>query len=125
MFRIVVNRVNGRHRSPRRRLIFTSVHVAVEARKIAARDFETQTVAGAKYIARRPQVDDEPVDLAGVHENWARLRIAIARPNDSFGQIFREAVGPDVHEFAGEIGVGGQRRRVEFQADRPSDLGVL
>ena len=86
--------------------LVAGIEVAVEAGKIAARDFETQSVAFFEDVAGGPEVDREFVDFAGRDERRMFLRFSMAGADDAFGEVLREAVGPDVDEFRSEVGVG-------------------
>src|SRR5256885_7124648 len=107
MLCVVIDSVRSCNRFSRRDLVVAGIEISVETRKIAAADFEPEPVAFAKYVAGRPQIHDELVDLARVHQLRLLAGIAIARPYNSFGQILREAVGPHVHELGGEVGIYG------------------
>ena len=76
-------------------------------------------------VAGGPEVDGQFVDLAGCDERRMLLRFAVAGAQDTFGEVLREAVGPDVDEFRGEIGVGCGGFGEEFDADWAGDFGVL
>ncbi len=76
-------------------------------------------------VAGGPEIDGQFVDLAGSDERRMLLRFAVAGAQNSFGEVLREAVGPDIDEFRGEIGVGCGRFGEEFDADWAGDFGVL
>ena len=57
-------------------------------------------------VAGGPEIDAEFVDLAGSDECRVFLGFAMAGAEDAFGDVLREAVGPNVDEFGGEVGVG-------------------
>ena len=76
-------------------------------------------------VAGGPEVDREFVDFAGSDQRRMLLRFAMAGTNDAFGEILREAVGPDIDEFGGEIGVGRGRFGEEFDANGAGDFCVL
>ena len=59
--------------------ILAGVKVAIEARKVAAGNFQPQAMSGKKDIARSPDVDIELVDISWLHEFGFFLRGAIAR----------------------------------------------
>src|SRR5581483_4869986 len=110
MLRIMVDRVGGGHELPAgvAGLEIASgsrVRVAVEPREITAGNLQPHDVPFLENVAGGPEVDREFVDLARVHQRRCFPRIAIACPQNSFGQILREAVRPDIHQLAGEIRV--------------------
>ena len=63
---------------------FSRVQIAVEAGKIATRNFKTNTVARAKDVAGRPKIDREGVDRAWREGRCALLGVAIFSPQNSF-----------------------------------------
>src|ERR1019366_393488 len=64
----------------------------------------------------RTQVDCELVYLAGVHEFRLFLRTPIACADNSFSQVLRKSVWPNIHYLGAEIGVHPPRnwRRVRL-----------
>ena len=64
-------------------------------------------MAWTKYIAGRPQIDHELVDLAWIHHLRRFLRITIAGANDTFGEVLSESIRPNVDQLSSEIGVYG------------------
>src|SRR5579863_2506525 len=105
MLAIVIDGVRRLDPMRRIRRRLAGVQVAVEAREIAARDFEAQLVSGKEDVARRPEVDGQLVDLSGIHELRPLLRVPVARAQDALGQVLGEAVRPDVNQLGGEVGV--------------------
>ena len=55
--RVVENCVGGGDKGAREFDLFPCIEIAIEAREIAAGEFEAEPVAGAEDIARRPKVD--------------------------------------------------------------------
>ena len=115
MFRIVIDDIRGGPEWLLRVYVFaglqiaiaSGVQVAVEARKVAAGNLQAQRVSFFEDIAGRPDVNVEFVYLPGRKQRRRLLRIAIAGAQNSFGQILREAVGPDVNQLGGKIRVYG------------------
>jgi len=79
---------------------FAGVEVAVEAREVARRDFEANAVAFEEDVAGGPEVDFVFVDLAGLDEFGFAAGFAIAGAENSFGEVLRVPVGPDIDELA-------------------------
>jgi len=105
-------------------LVGAGVQVAVEAREIAAGDFEPDDVALLEGVGGGPEVDGNFVDLIGIDEVGLFIGIAVTHAQDAIGEVFGEAVGGDVDEFGGEVGVDGGRFDPRFECDRAGDLHV-
>ncbi len=104
---------------------FAGVEVAVEAREVAAGYFEANDVAFEEDVAGGPEIDFVFVDFAGLEEFCrAGGGFAIAGAQDSFGEVLHVAIGPDVDEFCGEVGVDGGGGGVEIEGDRAGDFDV-
>ena len=125
MFRVVINRIGRRDEPLCGRRLFPGIQVAIEAREIAAGDFQAQHVAFVEDIAGGPEVEIEFVDLAWVQELGFLGGIAVARADNSFSQVLREAIGPDIDQFGGEVGVDRGGFRIELQRDGAGDFDVL
>src|SRR5438552_2244416 len=70
-----------------------------------ARNFQTKHVAFLEDVARGPNINREFVNLPGIDQRGCFLRIPIAGAENSFSQVLREAVGPDVNQLSREIGI--------------------
>jgi len=88
--------------------VFAGIEISIEPRKVTAADFKAQPVALAGNVACGPQIKGELVGLTGVHELRLLPGIAVARADDSFGQVLCETVWPYVHEFCGKVGIHGR-----------------
>ena len=66
-------------------------------------------------VASRPEIEIEFVNLSGIEQARGSVRVAIARADNSFGQILGESIGPDVDQFRREVGVDRRRLRIEFE----------
>jgi len=91
------------------------IQIAIEAREVAAGDFEPDPVPALEQIAGRDQIDRELIRPAGFHQTAATRCVAIARPDNTFAEIGRIAVGSNVEQPRSEIGVGRGTRREENQ----------
>ena len=115
MFRIVINHIRSGPEWLLRVYVLAGLQIAiapgvqvtVETRKVAAGNFQAQRVSFFEDIAGRPDVNVEFVYLAGRDQRRRFLRVTIADAHNSFGQILRETVGPDVDQLGGEVGVYG------------------
>jgi len=95
------------------------VAVAAKAGPVAAGDFEADPVAGLEEVGGRPQVNGDLVYLTGGDQLGLLFGVAVADPLDAVGEVDRAAVGEDVDEFAGEVGVGCGGDEEEPQPDWP------
>ncbi len=88
-----------RRRRARRCAWLAGVGIAIEPRKIAARDLQPDSMSSAKDHAGRPQRDR---DLGRFSGGWRGFR-AVGAPDDPVGHVERDTVGVDVHQFRGEV----------------------
>ena len=95
---------------------FAGIEVSIEAREVAAGDFEAQTMTCGKDVARGPEVDGEWNDPPGGEQSGRGLGVAIARAKDTFGEVDGRAIGEDVDQFGREVGVEGRFRFGETAA---------
>ena len=88
--------------------VFAGVEVAVEAGEVGTGDFEADFVALAEEVAGGPEVDGVLEGLAGGDGlGGGESSVAVFGAEDAFGEVLDVAVGPDVDELGGEVGVGG------------------
>jgi hypothetical protein len=125
MGRVVQDGVGGGGPLGRSGSAFAGVEIAIEARKVAAGDFQADAVAGAEDVTGGPEVDREMTYLAGRERCGRQLRVAIFGAKDAFGEIDGGAVWKNVNEFCGEIGVNDGRGCEEFEADGPGYFEVV
>src|SRR5580700_8931395 len=81
------------------------VGVAVEAREVAARDFEPDPVPGQEDVRGDRQVEVELTGLVGREGFGLGQRVAVPGPQDAVGQEDGAPVGEHVDQLAGEVGV--------------------
>src|SRR5215469_12614764 len=65
----------------------SGVGVAVEAREVATRHFNTDSVIGAEHVCSRAKVDGEFVDSPSLEQRGFRKRMTVASSKDAVGQI--------------------------------------
>ena len=106
-------------------LEFAGIQVSVEAREIAAGDFEAKFMAGQENVAGGVHFNFDFVDFARVRQFGSCPGIAVTQAKDSFADVLSKSVGPDIDEFSGEIGVDGGRSDIEVETDRASDLEIF
>lgn len=105
MLSIVINRIGRRDEMLCSRGLFPGIQVAIKAWEIAAGDFQAKHVSLLKDIAGCPEIEIEFVNLAWVEQGRFLVGVAVTRADDSFGQVLRETVGPDVYQLSGEVRV--------------------
>src|SRR6267378_7278501 len=105
MVRVVENCVAGGDKGARESDLFPRVEIAIEAREIAAGNFQAQRVAAQKDVARGPKIEGYFVDLSRVHQNGMLGGSAVAHAKDTFGEILREPIGGDVDELRREVSI--------------------
>ena len=87
----------------------TSIEIPIKSREIAAGNFQSKHMPLFEEIACRPNINREFVNLPGVDQRGRFLRIPEAGAKNAFRQVLREAVGPDVNQLGGEIGIDSRR----------------
>src|ERR1700694_4309132 len=107
MLRVVENRVGGGDKGAREFDLFLRIEIAIEAGEIAARNLQAQRVTAQKDVARGPKIEGYFVDLSRVHQNGMLGGSPVAHAKDTFGEILREPIGPDVDEFRREVCIHG------------------
>src|SRR5580698_8845705 len=105
-------------------LVGAGVQVAVEAREVAAADLEADDVAFLEGVGGGPEVHGDFVDLVGIDEVGLFVGITITHAKDAVGEVLGEAVGGDVNEHGGEVGIDGGRFDPGFERDGAGDLHV-
>ena len=110
---VVINHVGGFDHPRGARLLFAGIQVAVEPRIIAAGNFQAQSVSGEKDIAGGPQIQGDVIRLSGVRQLRLFLRIAIPQPQDSFRQVLREPIRPNIHQLSRKVCVDGGTAHIQ------------
>ena len=103
----------------------TSIKIAIEAIEIAARDLEPDPVPALEQIASRDQVDRELIRSSRFHQSAATRAGAVTPTNNALAEIGRIAIGGDIDQPGGEIGVGRGARCEENQFDWSGNLDLL
>jgi hypothetical protein len=78
-------------------------------------------VAGAEDMGHVPQVDEQLDHLARVEEFCLGHVVTVAAADDALGEVGAVAVGLDVDELGGEIGVPRAGRGGQPDRNRPGD----
>ena len=125
MLRVVIDGVGRGYRLMARDVVCPRIEVPIKARKVAAADLKSDPVSFAEDVAGCPDVDGKLVRLTGIQQSGLLLRVAVAGAEDAFRQILREAIGADVYQFGGEIGIDRGRASEEFDTNRPGDFEIL
>ena len=84
---------------------FARIQIAIEPRKTAAGDIQSNAMTRAEEVAGHAQVDGHLVHAAARHQLGLLPRITILAPNDALAQIHRVSVRVDVDESGHEIRV--------------------
>ena len=99
------------------------IEIPIKTWEVAAGNLQTKHVAFLEDVARGPNINREFVNLPRIYQRGCFLRIPIAGAENSFSQVLREAIGPDVNQLSREVGI--DRRRfgdaTEVERSRPFD----
>lgn len=104
---------------------FAGIGIGLEARGVAGRDGDTDAMAGTEYQRGRPQVDIKFVNFAGLHKLAGFHGVSVSGTYDTVKDYHAPAVGIEVTELCGEVGIGGGGRGPEFYFDAACDFEVL
>ena len=77
-----------------------------------------------KDVAGGPEIDGDFVNLPGIHQVACSGGSTVAHAEDAFGEILRKAVGRDVDELGGEVGIDGRGFHEKVGGDRAGDFQV-
>jgi hypothetical protein len=86
-------------------VLSTGVQVAVEARKVRARDLDADAMADVEVVARRHRLERDLVRLPGLHEYLLVVTIPVAQSLDRLVEVVGSTIGVDVDELDGDVGV--------------------
>lgn len=125
MLGIVQDRVDRGNKPLGVSRVVARIRVSVKAREIAAADFKPQAMSSAKNVGGGPEVYRELVNLTRLQRLRRFLGVAIPSANYAFGQIVRQAIGANVYQFGGEIGIRCGRFREQLQLHRPRDFKIV
>ena len=103
----------------------TGIGVAVEAREVAAGDMHLKTMPLAKGHCRRPTINVKCVDTTRFQQCLMFETVAIAAPDQPVADIVGSAIGIDIAQLDGEVGVGSAGRSVNYGFDIADYLEVL
>ncbi len=77
---------------------------------------------GRQALGGVPHHDLDLVDGTGLDRECPLVTLAVAQPDEPVAEALREAVGVDVEELGGYVGVGGRRLHVRDQPHRPDQV---
>src|SRR5208283_3777753 len=100
------------------------VRVPVELGEVAAGYLDPDAVVPAEDVAGGHEVYSELIDLARDEKSRRPHRLSEAGAYDSVAQVSCVAVGMDVDQLGGEIGVGSGRARPKHGAHGTGDLRI-
>src|SRR5262245_55277272 len=86
-------------------VVASGVQVTLEAREIAARNFEPDAVTRTEVVTRDLQINLDFVSLAFLHPYLLVVTLAVTGAQDSFVNVEGCAVRIDINELRREIGV--------------------
>src|SRR5829696_8609579 len=119
--RILPRMVHGVTRDDTLRLVVissTRIQVAIEAREVAARDFDANAMSGFKVIARHHRPERYLVHLSALHPHF-RFVVPVAIPHALNGliEVVSATIRIDVDQFDCEVRVLRVRRHEERHFD--------
>src|SRR6266566_8328542 len=87
--------------------IVASVGIAVPAWEVAAGHVQADTVSCLEHIAGSPKVNLILVGVSWLNQSrrFSLCEVAIARTNNTIGQILRVAIRMDIHQARYKIGI--------------------
>ncbi len=88
------------------------IRIAIEARKVAARDFDAYGMAGEKHVARYACVDHQRINLSWLGEFSLFQSVPVTHSQDAIRQITRLTVRKHVHQLGRKVGIGSRGGRV-------------
>jgi hypothetical protein len=86
------------------------IRISIETRKIAARYFQPNTMAGQKHVARHPCIDFDAVNRTRFREFRLFEAVPVSEPENTIRQVARVTVREDVHQFCRKVGIRSARR---------------
>ena len=122
---IVIDRIRSWQRFSGDSGLLTRVQISIETWEVAAADLQPQPVPLEKDIGCRPQVDCELVYPAGVDEFRLLLGTPIPCADNSFRQVLRKSVRPDIHKLGCKVGVNGRGFGEKLELDGPRYIEIL
>src|SRR5258707_9614422 len=106
-------------------VVAAGVQVAVEAGEVGAGDLDADSVAGVEVVAGVHRREGNLVDLVFFHPDGLVVAITVAEALDSLVQVVGSAVGKDVDDFYGDVGVLHVGRDVDRSGDGAADFDSL
>src|SRR5215510_14224562 len=94
-------------------LIATRVEITVEARKVTARDFQTDPVSGSEVITGGLKIDLDLVNFSLLHPNFLVKTFAITRAQNTLLHVESATIRLNIHEFCREVSVQGGGRDIQ------------
>ena len=101
-------RIRSRHEIRAIARAFSRVQIAIEAREVAAGNFEPDPMPLQKHIAGRPEIDLVLVDLTRRNRfRFSDRGFAEACAQNPLRQILRESIRPHIDELGGKVRIDG------------------
>ncbi len=106
-------------------VVAAGVQVAVEAREVGAGDFDADAVACAEEVAGVHRGEGDLVDLVLLHPDGLVVALAVAKALDGLVEVVGGAVGQDVDDLDGDVGVLDVGGDVERSGDGAADFDAF
>ncbi len=103
-------------------VVAAGVEVAVEAGEVGAGDLDADSVAGVEVVAGVHWGEGDLVDLVFFHPDGFVVAFTVAEALDGLVEVVGRAVGEDVDDFDGDVGVLDVGGDVEGCGDGAADL---
>ncbi len=100
------------------------IWVAVEARKVGRRNFDTDAVAFPEHVAGDTEVDFVFVDPVGFEQGRVGKAFAVSSTQDAVAEIFGVTRRGDIYELGRPVGVRAVGSGVEHGFDWSGDFHV-
>src|SRR4051794_9259155 len=102
MLCIMQNCVGSGDKRAREFNFFAGIEIAIKARKVAAGNFQAQSVATQKDVAGGPEIKRDFINLPWVHQSGVLRRVTVAHAKNTFRQVLGKSVGRNVDELSGK-----------------------
>src|SRR5262245_816544 len=106
-------------------IVTAGIQVAVEARKVAARNLYANAVARRKVIACDLQINLHFVDFTRLHPYFPDKSFTMSGSQDSLLHVVGDTVRVNIHELDRKVGVPRRGRDIEHRLKGAGDLDTL
>ena len=106
-------------------VVAAGVEVAIEAGEVGSGDLDADAVAGGEEVGGDHGGEGDLVDFAVLHPDGFVVAVTVAEALDGLIEVVGGAVGENVDDLDGDVGVLDVRGDEEGGGDRAGDLGVF